>query len=38
MNVKRRLLSHSKSLSRGKKLVVGTIDKEIMGKESATEK
>ena len=31
-------LSHSKSLGRGKTLVVGTIDKELLGKETEIDK
>ena len=36
--VKRRPLSHSKSLGRREVLVVGPIDKDLMGKEVAIEK
>ena len=36
--MKRRLLSHSKSLGRVKTLVVGPIGKELLGKEAAIEK
>ena len=36
--VKRRPLSHSKSIVRGKKLVVGLIDKELLEKEAAIKK
>ena len=36
--VKRRPLSHSKSLSRGESLVMGPIDKELMGNEATIEK
>ena len=35
---KERPLSHSKSLSRGGTLVVGPIDKELLGKEAAINK
>ena len=36
--VKRRPLSHSKSLRREKTLVVGHVDKELLGKEAAIKK
>ena len=38
MNVKRRPLSHYKSLGRGNTLVVGPIDKEILGKDTSINK
>ena len=38
INVKRRPLSHSKSLGRGGTLVVGPIDKDILGKEVVFDK
>ena len=38
MNMKRRPLSNSKSLGRGETLVVGPIDKELLGKEAAIDK
>ena len=36
--MRRRPLSHYKSLGRGKTLVVGTIDKELLGKETEIDK
>ena len=36
--MKRRPFSHSKSLGRGETIVVGPIDKEILGKEAAINK
>ena len=36
--MKRRPSSHSKSLGRGNTLVMGSIDKELLGKEAAIDK